>query len=827
MPYIFNSKTKNIVIAHPSRKDFYLRKKVENPYLDIEVMTLPEMKALFDYNYDDRALRFLLAKGYRYLVAKDLLKAFTAPRFGKGEEVEKYADLRKELIEDGLLYKTAYPERTFIGSHILVSGYYNEAKIISEYLSSLSGHMEIDFEVEKIRNRKDVPVNMFLDPYEELHFVYNKIAYDIDINKTPIDKIYVYGLTSDYAPLIKEFNKVYGITIDLRTDERLFDMGIYKCFREAYLEKGLDEAIRLMREKYPESKDAGTIELFAREFAVVFKNSPAETVRIYDDIAKEKKRSKQKRKNVIEVLKEPVCPPDAHLYCLNFAMGQYPCVADESGLFSDKEKARIGLETAEDRSLNDSERIDRLLENKSLTLLTYFENGFESAHFLSGFADKYKMDKNSSPVAEDENGTYEYAHDKGGFLYAALEDEYENYLQDDKRRKAYKEISDLKEYRTYNYEFKGIKPLKSEQYHSASSLKNYRSCPFKYLMNNIIKADESPSEFSQRIGNVFHKTLEMYHTEKVFDFDKAYSLAIEMEQGLKEDPSDTHHEEKTPFTTKEKILIENLRPYCKKSLEFQQAFESSLEKPEFIAEGGFKFDVNGITVTGRYDKVITFDYAGKRHAFIIDYKSGSESFDEALFKSDHGLSLQLPLYALALESKKADFDNAAIAGLFIAPVLPYSLTNDKSKKSLDLLDQSLLRLNGLYLADTNLLTTIEPGLTSYSAFFAGCQLKSGGVFASDKSEYSKAKSYDEFHELAERMKQIIIDSDEAIFKGDFAIKPTMVKSKHEACNYCHFHDVCYVDKKKINYENLSKNNMKPDVDDDDTGEEEGDGSYGN
>ncbi|MBO4737679.1 MAG: PD-(D/E)XK nuclease family protein, partial [Bacilli bacterium] len=810
-------------IAHPSRKEFYLRKKVDNPYLDLEVMTLPEMKALFDYNYDDRALRFLLGKGYRYLEAKELLAAFVAPNFEKGKEVKKYAELREELIREHLLFKTAYPERTFIGSHVLISGYYNEGETVFNCLKKVDGMLQIDYEIEGQNNPSTNAINIFIDPYEEFHFVYNKICYDIDVNKTPIENICVYGLTSDYVPLIKEFNKVYGITIDLETDERLFDMGIYKCFRDTYLDTGLEDAIRSMREKYPDSKDADTIESFAREFAVVFENSPAKTLQIYDDIAKEKKRAKQKHKNVIKVLNEPVCPPDVHLYCLNFSMGQYPIVASESGLFSDEEKKLIGLETSEERSLNDSERVDRLLRSTSLKLLTFFENGFESARFLSGFKDKYNMTVVSNPIAEDENGPYEYAHDKGGFLYAALEDEYENYLQDDKRREAYKSISDLKEYREYNYEFKGMNSsINKSRYYSASSLKNYRSCPFKYLMTKVV-GDESETDFKARIGTVFHKTLELYHTDPDFDFDKAYSLAIEMEQGLKEDPADTFHEEKTLFTTKEKVLIENLRSYCKESLEFQKEFEGNLKDAKFIAEGGFDVDINGITITGRYDKVITFDYAGKRHAFIVDYKSGTEKFDEGLFRSEHGLSLQLPLYALALENKKADFDDASIAGLFIAPVIPYSLTNDKKKSTLEELDKSKLRLNGLFLADTSFLKSIEPGLTRYSSLFASCELK-GTDFAASKSEYPKSKSYAEFHDLAERMKKIIEESDEAISNGKFDIKPTMVKNKHDACEYCHFHDVCYINKNKIIYENLSKNNMKADVDDDDFDDEEGDDS---
>ena len=821
MPYLFSPKTKNIVIAHPSRKDFYLRKKVENPYLDIEVMTLPEMKALFDYNYDDRALRFLLGKDIPYLVAKDLLKAFAAPHFENGEEVKKYADLREELIKERLLFKTAYPERTFIGSHILISGYYREASIVSEYLGSLSGKMEIDYEFEGYKDPSENAVNRFIDPYEELHFLYNKIAYDIDVNKTPLSNIYVYGLTADYVPLINEFNKMYGITIGIRLQERLYDMVVYKDFREAYLDKGLEEAIALIREKYPELKDVDTIERFARGFAVVFENSPAKTVSIYDEIAKEKKPYEGKYKNLIQVLDEPVCPLDGHLYCVNFAMGQYPTVANESGFFSDKEKKLIGLDTSKDLSLNESERVDKLLHNTNLKLITFFELGFEEHHFLSGFAEKYQMKVVDSPVAEDENGPYEYAHDKGGFLFAALEDEYQNYLQDDKRRSAYKEAVDASNYRTYKPSFKGTKPLRDKKRkYSASSLSNYRSCPFRYLMSNIVSADDSPSNFASRIGNVFHKTLEMYHKEKDFDFDKAYSEAMEIEQGLLKDPSDID-ESKVPFTPKEKAIVENLRKYCKKSLEFQKKYEANLKDPNFMAEGWFNIDLGGPKVTGRYDKVVSFGKEDNRRCFIIDYKTGSTSFDEALFRNEHGLSLQLPLYAFALENDKAAFDNAKIGGLFISPVLPYDLKNDKGTP-MDEADQKELRLKGVFLNDPEFLRSVEPGLDGASELFDGCKLNNNGSLTS-QAEFPKFKSDEEFHEIALRAKQIVLESDDSIMKGNFEIKPTVIKGRIDACEYCPFHDVCFVDKKKIVPEILRKS----DSDSDEEGTESLEGkSYG-
>ena len=820
MPYLFTPEKKHIVIAHPSRKDYYLKKKHKSPYLDVTVMSLPELRALFDYNYDDRALRFLLGKGYKYLVAKDLLEAFTAPYFDNGVEVKKYSSLRDELIKNHLLFKTAYPEKTFENAHVLISGYYNEGETIIKYLNRVPGFLQIDYEIEDHKDPSTNVINKFVDPYEELHFVYNKIAYDLDVNKTPIDIIYVYGLSGDYVPLINEFNKMYGFTIGIRLKERLFDQGVYKCFREAYLEKGLEDAISLMREKYPEEKDTDTIEKFAREFAVVFEKDPAKTVSIYDDIAKEKTPYDRKYKNMIQVLDEPVCPPDGHLYCLNFSMGTYPKVSDESGLFSDKEKALIGLTTSKEKSLNDSVRVDALLSNNSVKLITFFELGFDNHFFLSGSQTKYKMKVISNPVAEDEDGPYEYAHDRGGFLFAALEDEYQNYLTDDKRREAYKKISQLDGYRKYDFTFKGKKILRSKRRYSASSLENYNSCPFKYLLNNVLYLDDSPSFFPARIGNVFHKTLEMYHTDPAFDFDKAYDLAISYEEGLIPDPKGNPHEKKVPFTKKEKALIENLRSYCSKSLDFQKQYEAGLKNPKFLAEGAFNIDFDDITVTGRYDKVITFDFNNERYALIIDYKTGGTKFDEASF-NEFGLSLQLPIYAFALEKEKAAFDDAKIAGLFISPILAYDLVKDAKnlKKSMAEIDQTNSRLMGLYLSDMSFVRSLDPGLTSgNSTVIDGCEIKKNDEGFIQRSEFPKNKTSEDFHALAEKAEAIIREADTAIMEGHFEIDPTIVKGRKNPCDNCPFHDVCFVDKKKLTAKNLSKNNTDPDSDEDDAGD---------
>ena len=71
------------------------------------------------------------------------------------------------------------------------------------------------------------------------------------------------------------------------------------------------------------------------------------------------------------------------------------------------------------------------------------------------------------------------------------------------------------------------------------------------------------------------------------------------------------------------------------------------------------------------------------------------------------------------------------------------------------------------------------------------------------------------------MKQIIIDSDEEIMKGNFGINPTVTKSPDfDACEFCPFHDVCFIDKKKRIVENLSKNSTDSEEDEEKQGKGE-------
>nr|MCR5693340.1 hypothetical protein [Bacilli bacterium] len=155
------------------------------------------------------------------------------------------------------------------------------------------------------------------------------------------------------------------------------------------------------------------------------------------------------------------------------------------------------------------------------------------------------------------------------------------------------------------------------------------------------------------------------------------------------------------------------------------------------------------------------------------------------------------------------------------PILAYDLVKDAKnlKKSMAEIDQVNSRLMGLYLSDMSFVRSLDPGLTSgNSTVIDGCEIKKNDEGFIQRSEFPKNKTSEDFHVLAEKTEAIIREADTAIMEGHFEIDPTIVKGGKNPCDNCPFHDVCFVDKKKLMAKNLSKNNTDPDSDEDDAGD---------
>ena len=214
---------------------------------------------------------------------------------------------------------------------------------------------------------------------------------------------------------------------------------------------------------------------------------------------------------------------------------------------------------------------------------------------------------------------------------------------------------------------------------SASQIKTFSDCPFKYLCSRMLRLnDQSPAVFSyDSYGSFIHSALEKYLADvftrrggifpedpadnKKLIRDSVSAAAAELApEGSAERTALLSHISERSETTAE-IIIRDLR----------REIEDSELKPAYfelnIGRGGIKpvsfplSDGSRVSLTGRIDRVDTGEKDGRTYVRAVDYKTsyGLPSRSSAEY-------CQLPLYLLSLieEGKGDRFSNVPEAAGF-------------------------------------------------------------------------------------------------------------------------------------------------------------------
>ncbi len=804
MPLAFKDNESYVVICPKERQDDFLRLKRERPFLNLSIYTKEEAVGLFGMSYDARAVSYLLGKGIKYPLAKELLEAFCAPKFDKttSPKLLKYKKYYDELITASaekapLLSRAFSPESSFKDKHIVISGY-GDASRISEYISSCTSNMTIDFDIE---GEKETPKTYleFPDIYEELHYVFNEIAKKIDEGTKP-DDIYIVGADDEHSLYLKDFSKYYGFGIDMPSSTRLYDHPSFHLLEEEMLlDSPFDEALNKTEREYP-SIDFTP---FRNEVAPLIESfdQVEEKIKIIREIAKTIVISEPNSRNAVHLASHFIVPKGAKAYIINFAMGSFPLVYKESGYLSDSEKKEIGLETAKEVTRDDMTRLENLLKSGQVELITFKKMAFGKTVFPSGLAATYGIKKEMPSLKP-----YEYSHAKGAFLLSMLKDKEADYDEYDERIAALEKRVDPS-FRTYGYKVseKNI-PIKNEGcvYFTQGSHDDYASCPFKYLYNRHLDLSPFEPTFDISIGNIFHKVLEWHHADPSIDPRDLYDKAVK------------EAEEKYPFNAKERFILEYIAAYSKKDVLFHDELSDSLKKfaSDEEAEGKFGVTIDDKTkLCGRFDKRISFSTGDAGYLMIIDYKTGATNFDYDRFLST-GTGSQLPIYLYAA-SNDPKYEDYKVAGLFIAPLLKDANETLDKDGPLDDSDRNRMRLEGVFINDPSLWNQI--GLwteKNASLAFEHMTITKDGNFGK-RGDKKYFLSEEEFEKLCNSLVDRLKKESNAILNGEFEINPIRIKSQVDACAFCSFRDVCYRSEKDFP---LRKANGEK-VEEDEEGEE--------
>ena len=200
---------------------------------------------------------------------------------------------------------------------------------------------------------------------------------------------------------------------------------------------------------------------------------------------------------------------------------------------------------------------------------------------------------------------------------------------------------------------------------------------------------------------------------------------------------------------------------------------------------------------GRIDRMDVCEDGEKVYVKIIDYKSGSTSFD--LLALYYGLQLQLVVYMDAVtEMAQNHYPGKEIVP---AGILYYNIADPLAEKKgnpdpeqIDAEILKKLRMNGLVNSELEAVRHLDRTIEKESDVIP-VVLKDGEVQAGRSSVANRER----FARLSQFVHRKLKEAGQEILDGEIGVEPYK-NGQRTACDYCPYHAVCGFDRKTSGYE---------------------------
>lgn len=320
---------------------------------------------------------------------------------------------------------------------------------------------------------------------------------------------------------------------------------------------------------------------------------------------------------------------------------------------------------------------------------------------------------------------------------------------------------------------------------SVTRLERFCACAFSHYLTYGLRLKER-QEFEFRPldwGNLLHSALELF-SKKVQKTGKLWTMLEEKERDeLVEacvDETITDYGNTILYSSaRNEYLITRLKQMMARTI---WALTKQMERGAFRPSG---YEVN--FYGGKIDRVDTCERDDKIYVKIIDYKTGTQSFDLAALY--HGLQMQLVVYmdaAMTVEEKRHPDQHVVPAGIFYYKIKDPIVSREEDMERLEEAILKELRLDGIVNSDDAVLRLIDeemkPG-TSSSVIPAG--RKKDGMLTWN----SKAVSEEGFGSIRKYTKKKIALLRRQIAAGEIDAAPYEFGSR-TACDYCQFRNIC-------------------------------------
>ena len=319
---------------------------------------------------------------------------------------------------------------------------------------------------------------------------------------------------------------------------------------------------------------------------------------------------------------------------------------------------------------------------------------------------------------------------------------------------------------------------------SASSIGSYIDCPFRYFIDRGLRPKEERSfeSDSRSVGDIYHDCLmavarQIMNAEDIPEGDGLEELVTAALDELAE----KYRGGLFVSTGAEEYRMSRIREICAQAAKAMAAqlaadsitgavFEEKFGRKEMFEPIRFSVGGREVYVEGKIDRADMISVGGEERVRIVDYKTGSDSFD--LWKMRQGYRMQLMIYMISASS-----GGMAPAGMFYFNIKdPIETANDAGEAKTETLrtrtaeDEFCLR--GAFLDEEGVLGAMPEK-----------------VLSSAKGKMSR----EEYEEARSDVLARIEETAEGILSGDIAIRP-LKNSNQLACRYCGYKSVCRRDR---------------------------------
>lgn len=350
---------------------------------------------------------------------------------------------------------------------------------------------------------------------------------------------------------------------------------------------------------------------------------------------------------------------------------------------------------------------------------------------------------------------------------------------------------------------------------SVTRLELYAACAYSHFLQYGLKLHEREvySFEANDMGTIFHDALQRYSEllEKSpytwFDIEPEQSenlvkQAVEDCMGKAQNDilfSSSRYE--YTLTRIERILnrtVMVLGVQIRKGKFTPNHFEFS-----FSSETNYKSlniqlsDDEAIHLSGRIDRLDTYEEADKIYVKVVDYKSGNKSFDLAAVYE--GLQLQLVVYLnAAMEMQQQEHPEQQIIP---AGILYYHIDDPmidkKGEMTPEEINQKIVKelcTKGLVNSDEQVIHLMDHEFEKNSDVIPVSKTAAG--------EYSKNASVadtEQFHTISSYVNRKIKEMGTEILAGRIELNP-YEDDKTSACTYCQYHSICGFDERMPGYQ---------------------------